>query len=237
MKPFVGSYSRIKMSQDCPKKFYHLEIVKDVMHDPMGEANSEGVRGHRRLQLCIESGLDAPHSMKYMQWALDYVRKQIEYADPKTYRGMKSSVACELKFGLDRRMASIGFFGEGVKFRGIADLLVVNGTHGYVVDYKFGKAGYADPNQLDYMALCIFLDNPSIQTVEGQLLFIKHPLELMHREQYTREDLPFLQKQLAQWFVDVRDRKVADNWPAIQSGLCKNYCPVTKDKCKHSGRV
>ena len=236
-KPFVASYSRIKMERDCPLKFYHLEIAKDVEQPPYTKDSSDGVKAHARLERCVEDGLDMPFSLKKYQWVLDHVRKNIRYAGPGTYEKPITSIGTELKFGLNKRLDSCSFFDKDVKFRGVADLALLNGIIGHVYDYKNGNPKYADTGQLDYMALCMFVAYPQLKNVYGQLLFLNNPEEVFHTESYESGDLPFLKKQLVLWFKKIQRRKAENNWPAQQSGLCKKHCPVPHSKCKYSGKA
>ena len=83
---------------------------------------------------------------------------------------------CELKMGIkkvDGRLEACDFFDPKVWMRGIADLVIINGSIGYCCDYKTGKSSrYADPRQLALMAACMFLKFPKLERVKASLLFV-----------------------------------------------------------------
>jgi len=233
-KPFVATYSNLSTFQTCPKQFYHLSWVKDVAYVQSIEAK-EGDAVHKRFATAMEVGLDLPQSLKHYQWALDHVREYITYVGPGVYDNPKERIIVEHKMGLDSKLHPCGFFDDGVKFRGIVDIGVISGDKAYIADYKTGKHR-PDTDQLDMMALLIFMHYPDVQSITGQLLFLKHPNELDEISSYSREDIPSLVKFLVHKMQAVAVAKKDDEWPAQKSGLCKNWCSVPRDLCEHSGR-
>ena len=83
---------------------------------------------------------------------------------------------CEQKLGVKRvdgRLVACDFFDPDVWFRGVADLVILSGDIGFVVDYKSGKnAKYADTRQLALMAAAMFLKYPGLKKIKGSLLFV-----------------------------------------------------------------
>jgi hypothetical protein len=112
---------------------------------------------------------------------------------------------------------------KNVWVRGIADLLVIQDTHAFIVDYKTGKIKYADPKQLQLMALMVFEHFPQITVVDGGLLFVAHKQFIT--EEYKVEDK---EKLWGDFEPDLMRMSVSHEnniWQANPSGLC-GWCPV-----------
>ena len=157
------SYSSIKTFEQCPKKYFHLKVVKDVKDTP-GEAADYGTAVHEAAELFIKDGTPIPEKFAYM-------RPIVEPLAAK--RGTKHT---ELKLGVrktDTGYEPCGFFDKDVWWRGIVDLLIVNNHTAFMIDYKTGKsAKYADMKQLDLMAGAIFVHYPEVQKIKSALAFV-----------------------------------------------------------------
>jgi hypothetical protein len=140
---------------------------------------------------------------------------------------------CEYELGLTEDLQPCGFKDENVWFRGIADLIVLDGDTAYVVDYKTGRnTRYADTGQLELMALAVFKHFPEVQKVRGGLLFAI--AGKMIKDRYAREQEPDL---WAKWLSDFGRMKKAFElgvWNPNPSGLCRRHCAVLE--CPHNGR-
>ena len=140
---------------------------------------------------------------------------------------------CEYELGLTEDFQPCGFKDENVWFRGIADLIILDGDTAYVIDYKTGRnTRYADTRQLELMALAVFKHFPEVQKVRGGLLFAI--AGKMIKDRYAREQEPEL---WAKWLSDFGRMKKAfelDVWNPNPSGLCRRHCAVLE--CPHNGR-
>lgn len=217
------SYSSIKLFEQCPRKYFHLRVAKDVV-EPETEAMMYGTRFHEAAELYIKDGTPIPAAFNFVKPVLDNLKN------------LPGEKLCEYEMGITEDLQPCGFHDENVWFRGIADLLILDREKGEarVVDYKTGKsAKYADPDQLELMALCVFKHFPEIKKVKAGLLFvicnafIKGSYDAVHQE--------------ATWskWVKAHSRiKIAydnDVWNPKPSGLCKKHCSVLS--CSHNGRA
>jgi hypothetical protein len=213
------SYSSIKTFDQCPKKYYHLRIAKDVEDTPGPEA-TYGTEVHAAAEYFIKSGVPIPE--KYA-----FIRPTVE-----ALAALPGTKHCELKLGVkctDDGYAACDFFDKAVWYRGIIDLLIVNGSKARIIDYKTGKnARYADTKQLDLMAGAVFVHFPEVQTIKAGLAFVVSE-EFVPKE-YKRHGGDYLSV-----FADQLDRLYAamDNgvWNAKAGPLC-GWCPVG-DRCEH----
>ena len=145
--PPAWSYSSITLFDQCPKKYYHLRVAKDIK-EPDSEAMMYGKDVHTAAENFMRDGTPVPEKYAFMRPMLEKLQ------------AIPGDKHCELKMGLkkvDGRLMPCGFFDKEVWFRGVADLLIINKEkgEGRVIDYKTGKsAKYADTKQLALMAAC-----------------------------------------------------------------------------------
>ena len=224
------SYSSISTFKQCPKKYYHLRVLKDVKDD-ISAALVYGREAHQAAEHYIKEGTPLPQSFSFMQDILD------------AFDAIEGEKHCEIRFGVKRSFSTARpapdldyepckFFDDDVWWRGIADLLITNGTKGYLVDYKTGKnARYADTKQLDLLAAATFTHYPEIETLKSALVYVvsndfinkEHKAEL--RDSYFATFDPELERLTGAEETGV--------WNAISGPLCR-FCPVLT--CEHNRR-
>ena len=213
------AFSKIKAFEKCPRQFYHLKVVKDYT-EPETEAMLYGTDFHEACELYIRDGKELPGRFEFVRSMLEAIK-----AKP----GEK---LCEYELGLTEGLEPCGFKDENVWFRGIADLIVLDGDTAWVIDYKTGRnTRYADTGQLELMALAVFKHFPDVERVRGGLLFAI--AKKMIKGSYDREKEPEL---WAKWLGDFKRMEKAfelDVWNANPSGLCRRHCVVLE--CPHNG--
>jgi len=214
------SYSSIKTFEQCPKKYYHLKIAKDVK-DEGGQASIYGNLVHKAAEDYVRDGKPIPPEYSYMQPVLDALLQ------------IPGEKHCELKLGVsleDNNYYPVDFYAPGVWWRGIADLLIVNTSTAYLVDYKTGKnAKYADTKQLDVLAGAVFTHFPQVTHIKSALVY------LVSNELIKKEQVASMAKSYLATFAPSLDRlQVAEQtnvWNPVSGPLCR-YCPVTT--CAHN---
>ncbi len=225
MKSPAWSYSSITLFDQCPKKYYHLRVVKDIK-EPESEAMLYGTAVHEAAEKYMRDDEPIPEKFAYME---PYLRK---------LKAIPGEKLCEHKMGLKRTaegMQPCGFFDPDVWFRGIADLLIIDREkkEARVIDYKTGKsARYADPKQLALMASCVFFHFPEVERVRSGLLFVVSkdfiPVDFMVRHKhdiFIKLDDALVSRETA-YETQVFNPK--------QNFTCKQWCPVLT--CAHNGR-
>lgn len=214
------SFSKIKAFEQCPKQFYHMKIAKDYIEKET-EAMLYGTLFHEAAENFVKDDTPIPEKFKYAEAALTSLKNK---------PGKK---LCEYKLGLTEDLEPCGFFDENVWFRGIADLIILDGDTAWVVDYKTGKsARYADKGQLELMALATFKHFPEVKKVKAGLLFVI--AKALIKDSYDSTAAPILWKK---WLADYARMEKAletDTWNARPSGLCRQHCAVLD--CPHNGR-
>ena len=213
------SYSNLNLYQQCPKKYYHLRIAKDIKEAP-SDAIAFGNKIHKIAQEYVEN--DKPIPAEYveaMQPSLDKL---------KSMDGMK---LCENKLGLTIDLKPCGFFDKNVWWRGIADIIILQDDKAFTVDYKTGKKSqYADLKQLEILSLALFKHYPHIKKVKAGLMFF-------FAEDFVKADYSADQQDelWGPWVSDVgllEDSVNSGVWNAKPNFTCRGWCPVTS--CTHN---
>ena len=217
---YTWSYSSISLFQQCPRKYYRLRVKKDIV-EPHQAHLDYGKEVHKAAEdyVCNDKSLDPRY--EFVKPALDAL---------KSLPGLK---LCEYEMGLTKDFKPCGFRDPEVWFRGIADLLIVDGTHAHLVDYKTGKSSqYADTKQLELLALLVFKHFPEVQTIKAGLVFVvvqdlvKAAFEVSVQEQAWARWLPEIQRLEKALETDV--------WNARPNFTCRKFCPV--HDCEHNGK-
>lgn len=214
------SFSKIKAFEQCPKQFYHMKIAKDYAEKET-EAMLYGTLFHEAAENFVKSDTPIPEKFKYAEAALTSLKNK---------PGKK---LCEYKLGLTEDLEPCGFFDENVWFRGIADLIILDGDTAWVVDYKTGKsAKYADKGQLELMALATFKHFPEIKKVNAGLLFVI--AKALIKDSYEDTVAPTLWKKWLSDYTRMEKALETNTWNPRPSGLCRAHCVVLD--CPHNGR-
>lgn len=222
-KPGAWSFSSIKLYDTCPRKYEAEKITKEVVFTDT-TATIYGKELHTAAEEYVRDDTVLPPKFEHIRSFLDKL---------KNFPGDKH---CELKMGIkkeDGKFVACDFFDKDVWFRGIADLIIINNSTGWVLDYKTGKSSkYADIKQLALMAACMFAKYPQLEKVKAMLWFIV-PNDII-QSIYTRNEAftifadlhGILSQREASYETGVFNPK--------PNGLCSKWCEALS--CEHNGR-
>lgn len=213
------SYSSIKTFDQCPKKYYHLKVARDV-EDEAGEAANYGSAVHEAAEHFVKDGAPIPAKYSFMH---DIVNSLL--AQPGEH-------LAEIRLGLrkqDQNYAACDFDDPDAWWRGIADLLTINGHKATCVDYKTGKSSrYADMKQLDLLAGAVFVHFPQVLVIKSALIFVVAG-DLVEKTHVRTEKSRYLSVFDPQ--LDGLARAHATGvWNPKDGPLC-GWCPV--EECAH----
>lgn len=220
--PGPWSYSSLKLFEQCPRRYQAEKVTKEVPFT-QNEAALYGEQLHKAAEEYIRDGKPIDPRFEFIKPYLDKLN---------AIEGVKF---CELKLGVKRsdgRLVACDFFDSEVWFRGVADLVIIDGDKAWIVDYKSGKsAKYADVRQLALMAAALFLKYPEVKKIKTSLLFVVS-------KEFVKEDF---QKDYGlsifselNGLLTARDAAYEnDVWNPRPNGLCRKWCPVKT--CPHFG--
>ena len=213
------SYSSIKTFDQCPRKYFHLKVLKDVK-DYGNQATIYGQEVHKACEDYVKDDVEIPEKFAYVRGVVEAIKR------------MDGDKHTELKLGVKKVEGGYEpckFLGKDVWWRGIADVVVIRGDTGYSLDYKTSKnARYADTKQLDLVAAGLFVHFPQLKKVKSGLFVVSN--EFIHKEHFVEQRDDYFDT-----FKDELDRldsaEVSGVWNAKTGPLCK-FCPVTR--CEHN---
>lgn len=213
MSKVVWSFSSLKTFQQCPRKYYHTKVAKDVK-EPDTQATLYGKAAHTVAEEHIRDGAPVPPKFDYMKPVLEQLS------------AIPGEKLCEVQLGLTKDLESCAFNAKNVWWRGIADLVIINEEKqlAHSVDYKTSKsARYADVKQLDLVAAGLFAKFPTINRVKSALIFVVSK-EFVKAEHY-REMVPKYVEKPAQDVARIEAALENGVWNPVQGPLCK-FCAV-----------
>lgn len=218
-KVWPWSYSKIKAFEQCPKQFYHDKILKEVPFKET-EATLYGTAFHTAAENYIGKDIPLPSKFSFAQKMLDSLKNK---------QGEK---LCELKLGVTEDLEPCGFYADDVWFRGIADLIILDGDLAWVIDYKTGKSSkYADKGQLELMAMSVLKHFPQVKTIRAGLVFVIS--NDLVKSTYTEYDKPKLWEKWLAKYKQMETAAIEEVWNAKPNGLCRRHCPIIE--CVHNG--
>lgn len=226
MTPKPWSFSSLTSFNTCPRQYYEMRIAKSFQEE-QGEAAAWGERLHKHIEDYINGeemhadlALYSPQILK----ALDGIGG-IEITETVF-------VAAEHEVALNRNIEPTEFFAEDTWARGILDVLRVEGSKAWVIDWKSGKVK-PDSRQLMLFALFVFYHFPKVEVVYTSFEWLK--FNQSTTAVFLRRDIDLI---WSKFLPDLNAYVQAfnnDTWQARPSGLCRNFCAVLS--CQHCGRV
>jgi hypothetical protein len=176
---------------------------------------------HKAAENYVGQGVALPPAFAYLKPTLD---KIVGYPG-KTY--------CEYQMALTKELEPCAFDSPDAWWRGIADVLNIDGNKARILDYKTGKsAKYADSKQLELLSLATFKYFPQVTHTKGALLFV------VAKDIVPAEfDVVDSGKKWAKWVKDTQDLEqslVNGAWNPRPNFTCSKWCAV--HDCIHNGR-
>lgn len=212
-QPIKWSFSSLKTFQQCPKKYYHTKVAKDVK-EPDTQATLYGKSVHTAAEEYIRDGKELPPQYVYIRDTLDALA------------AIPGTKLCEEQLGLTKDLEPCAFDAPEAWWRGIADLVILDEEKelAWSVDYKTSKsARYADVKQLDLVATAIFKKYPQIKKVKSALLFVvsKEFVKATHHSAMVDKYMEQPKRDVA------RIEAALENgvWNPVQGPLCR-FCAV-----------
>lgn len=212
MTKLAHSYTALKMYENCPKRYYHQRVTKEVVEQP-GTATVYGERVHKQLEDYLKANTPLPTETIALQPLCDTVKENTQGG------GM---LLVEQEYTLTSDLKPTDWFAKDAWLRFKLDVLAIrpNGR-AIVIDWKTGKRR-PDFDQLEMFAIAVFSFWPAADRVSSMFVWTKE--NATDKETYKREHLDDMWTRLLTRIHRVEKSLETDNWPAKPSGLCK-FCP------------
>ena len=214
------SYSRLKAFETCPRQYYHMRLAR-TYEEPETYEQRYGTDFHTAAENYVLHGTEPEERFRYATAVLDRVR------------AMPGDHYCEYEMGLDINLSPCKMDDPSVWWKGIADVLVINGEEARILDWKTGKsAERADTGQLELMAMGVFKHFPQVKRVKAGLVYVV--CNAFIKDNYTVDQESELWQKWLQKYRQYRAAHKHDVFNPKPSGLCKRWCAVVC--CEHNGR-
>jgi hypothetical protein len=210
MQTIQWSFSGLKDFIGCPKRYQEVKVLKNF-EQKFNEAAHYGNKVHEALEKYVKDGTELP--LNYQQFKA--------WADALIQLPGQKLTEHRMALTVDRQPCT--WAAKNMWVRGIADLLIIDGDHARVIDYKTGSERYPEPKQLKLMALLVFSHYPEVKKVSGALMFIMK--NVIIDEEYTRDMIDELWAAFTPDLERLSQAYENNTWPANPSALC-GYCPV-----------
>lgn len=223
MKIPPWSYSALKTFETCPRKYQAEKVTKEVAYTDT-DATLFGKEVHKVAE-------------DFLSGRISSIPPKFSFIEPYLSRlqAFPGEKLCELELGVkkeDGRLVACGFRDPQVWFRGIADLVILDGDRAWLLDYKTGKsAKYADTRQLALMAAALFLKYPELKKIKASLLFVVSKDFI--KENFHAEYGLSIFSELNGLLTHLETAYTTDTWNPRPNGLCRKFCGVTS--CPHHG--
>lgn len=99
------SYSSIKLFEQCPRKYFHLRVLKDIV-EPETDAMLYGTRFHEAAENYIKDGTPIDPAFAFAKPVLDNLKQ------------IPGEKLCEHEMGITEDLQPCGFRDDNVWFRG-----------------------------------------------------------------------------------------------------------------------
>lgn len=212
------SYSSIKMYENCPKRYYHQRITKEVQ-DQGSDATRYGERIHSDLEnRLVNNKLLTPETEKY-----EVLCRAIE----KMANG--GELHAERQLCLNENLTPTSWWAEDAWLRSILDVLILHDDNAVVMDWKTGKRR-PDFTQLQLFALQVFKHFPEIKSVKSCFVWLQDMS--MDAEVFTVDKTNLMWADMLARIERIHQSVEHENWPAKPSGLCR-FCPA-QNLCEYA---
>lgn len=209
------SFSRLEGFESCPKKFFHLNVAKNVK-DPPNEHTIYGTEVHLAFAEFLKKGKALPLHLRHYGKMLTAIK-----AAPGEH-------IIEQKVAINADYAPTEWFAKDVYCRVISDLTILNGPKAVMFDWKTGKPK-ADFTQLRLAGAVMFLLAEELEEIELAYVWLK--TKQVTKDTLRREDMPGVWAALVPRIQSYQNAHLLQAFPAIQSFGCR-YCPVKT--CPHN---
>ena len=156
------------------------------------------------------------------------------------YSASDGNVEVESKLGIkiydDGTVEACDYFDKQCTFRAKVDFIVYSNSTAVVIDWKTGKSLKLD-GQLERSLIALLASDNVATAGIGMLFPTRVGTQPTSPSQVTvsLDDMHAVVKaKLVDPISDIMHAKDTNEWPAVRSGLCKEYCDVTS--CRYCGK-
>ena len=217
MKLSPVTHTSHKNYDNCPRKFWHINVAKDLPRED-SEAMRWGNQVHSAMEARINKGTPLPESMTRFEPFCQYGPYMVK---------------AEVKLGIRENGQPCGFFDSDVWMRGVIDVRIlqkpVTGAAA-IADQKTGKVR-EDPDELEMHAVLLKAELPALERITGWYNWLAECKPgRMHDLSATQAKLESIRKTRSE--IEHAFRHGSTAFAPRQNPLC-GWCPVKS--CEYNG--
>jgi hypothetical protein len=220
MKPFTGSFSKLKAFESCPYKYEQVDVLKKYKES--SEQLVWGNKCHTALEHALKSGQPLPAAMKPWQKWITMINL------------LPGELFVEMKYALARDLTPSEYFGPTCWWRARLDVLKVDhdNKRAALIDWKTGSQKH-DSVQLLLNAVCAFAHHQDIERIRTTFVWL--PDDCTTSDTFTRESVATaLRASVLDRIGSLESAFATQHYPKTPSGLCIKWCPCTD--CEFHGK-
>jgi RecB family exonuclease len=207
------SFSAINTFKQCPRKFNHLYVLKDVANEA-GQAAIEGTQVHEALEQALKARTPLPEPYAPYQVYVDSI--------------LASGGVVEVERGLALNQALEPCDWYDAALVGKVDVLITKDANAQVLDWKTGKVR-DNVLQLTIYSVLVMQHYLNIEVLTAANVYLRSGAVGV-ATRFSREKLGQNKATVAGWFHKIDTQMDKGRWPESPSALC-GWCPVTT--CKY----
>lgn len=210
------SFSKIKLFEQCPFRFYAEHVLRKFPYVQSPQAE-RGDKIHKAFENYVRDNTPLPEiAQPFRDWV-------------ETFAEQEGTKYVEHKMAMDWQANKVGYSrGKNIWIRGQFDLLVDRGDNAVMIDYKTGKSKYADTSQLELMSVLTFIHFPKIDHIRGALVFIDE--NKIVKDEYSRDKMDSYIEKWKNRSIPIVHALTTRKFATKASPLCA-WCPVID--CPH----
>jgi hypothetical protein len=210
------SHTSLTTFEQCPKKYFHTKVAKDVK-EVFGEEAEWGQRVHKMLEDRLKVGTALPDYLSHCEPIAEDIKSR------------DGELLVEEKICLNENFQVVSWFDKKAWARSVLDVGVVNERHAVILDWKTGKRK-PDNDQMRLFSGIAFKRFPWVDKIVTAFVWLKE--NKIDKQVFTRkQDEPAIWGEIMPRVERLNHAYENARWPAKPSGLCKGWCPVKS--CEH----
>ena len=216
------SHSRRKTYMECPKKLWHTAVAKKGHPDRVEYTQTEDAAAGSAIDDALTARIQSGTALPPQYTPYEVVAQAVLASTGQKF--------CQMKLALDQAFKPCGYMDWDTTWvRAIYDVVVINGEHAFLGDWKNGQI-WLDDDQLKLFAAVGFHTFPEVQTIDTSYIWLRHGLTSDKR--YERRDLPELWADLLPDVERMQAAHKANYWPATPNKRACRFCSVNQaGKC------
>ncbi|QIG66894.1 putative exonuclease RecB family protein [Rhizobium phage RHph_TM3_14A] len=211
-KSFSFSYSKLKNFRTCPRRYHDIDVAKIYQENDNAGHLAEGNRVHKAFEQRISKGVPFPADLAHYE---DAALRLLT---------LPGTILTEQQLAIREDLSPCEWFAKDAWYRGIADLVAINGPVAIAIDYKTGKI-VEETEQLALLAECIFSHFKEVQAVRTEFWWLRE--DAATREDFRRNKRHETWAAVTPKVMELKHAHDTMTFPPKQNGLCRNHCIVT----------